>query len=401
MWKTDVLESPRGQAQAQGAPLAGVRVLDLTRLLPGPMCAMHLADLGADVIKVEDMGAGDYAAAGVRHQVNRNKRGIRVDLKHPDGVATLLRLCESADVLVEGFRPGVMERLGVDWETVHARNRKLVYCSITGYGQTGPMRLAPGHDMNYAALSGVADQMGQPGGAPALSNVPVADLLGGTMPAVMGILAALFDAARSGLGRHVDISIADGLMANAIIPNVAVHEQGRTRPVGQDKLTGALPCYNYYQTSDQRWLAVGALEKKFWDRFCECLERPDFKARHPGDTTPERELLRKEVAAVLASRTQAEWVKVFEGEECCVTPVLRLDEALDHPHTQARGMVVNVPTPDGASRRQLATPVQMTGFRFVVSRPAPDPGEHTDAVLMELGWTTQDITRLRASAAIG
>lgn len=392
-----------GARSAEGPPLAGVRVLDLTRLLPGPMCAMHLADLGADVIKIEDTGAGDYAAAPVREQVNRNKRGIRIDLKQPEGVATLLRLCETADVLVEGFRPGVMDRLGVGWAAVHARNPRLVYCSITGYGQSGPLRDAAGHDMNYAALAGVADQMGQPGGAPALSNVPVADLLGGTMPAVMGILAALFDAARTGTGRHVDVSIADGLLAHAVIPNVAVQQQGRTRPVGQDKLTGALPCYNYYATADGRWLAVGALEKKFWDRFCECIGRADLKPRHPGDTALERQTVREEVAAILRGRTQAEWVAVFAGEDCCVTPVLRLDEALDQAHTRSRGMVVEVPArePGASPWRQLATPVRMTGFRFQVRQPAPVAGEHTDVVLQEAGWTSDELTRLRASGAIG
>lgn len=401
MWK-DEPQATRGPANtAQGAPLAGVRVLDLTRLLPGPMCTLHLADLGADVLKIEDLGLGDYAAAGVREQVNRNKRGLRIDLKHPEGVTTLLRLCERADVLVESFRPGVMDRLGVGWAAARASNPRLVYCSITGYGQTGPLRDAAGHDMNYAAMAGVADQMGQPGGAPALSNVPVADLLGGTMPAVMGILAALFDVARGGAGRHVDIAIADGLMAHAIIPNVAVHSQGQARPVGQDKLTGALPCYNYYRTGDGRWLAVGALEKKFWDRFCEGLERPDLKARHLGDTPLERDTLRQEIAAVLATRSQAHWVQVFEGADCCVTPVLRLDEALDHPHVRARGMVVDVPAADGRARRQLATPVRMTGFDFTVSRPAPTPGEHTDAVLQELGWTSDELARLRANTAIG
>ena len=223
---------------AAGAPLAGVKVLDLTRLLPGPMCTLHLADLGADVIKVEDTGAGDYASAPVRDMVNRNKRGMRLDLKHPAGVDALLALCENADVLVEGFRPGVMDRLGVGWAAVHARNPRLVYASISGYGQSGPLRDEPGHDMNYSALVGVADQMGSPSGELALSNVPVADLLGGTMTAVMGILAALFDAGRTGRGRHVDIAIADGLLAHAVLPMAAVHREGRPRAASSDRLTG-------------------------------------------------------------------------------------------------------------------------------------------------------------------
>ena len=214
------VSTPLPHHPGAGAPLAGVRVLDLTRLLPGPLGTLHLADLGADVIKIEDTGAGDYASPAVRALVNRNKRAIRIDLKQPEGVATLLRLCREADVLVEGFRPGVMQRLGVGYEAVAAVNPRIVYCSISGFGQTGPLRDMPGHDLNYAALAGVADQIGNAAG-PALSNLPVADLLGGTMTAVMGILAALFDAARTGRGRHVDIAIADGVLAHAVLPLAA------------------------------------------------------------------------------------------------------------------------------------------------------------------------------------
>jgi len=169
-------------------PLQGVRVLDLTRLLPGPMATLHLADLGADVIKIEDLGAGDYASAGVRAQINRNKRGMRIDLKQAEGVRILLDLCAHADVLVEGFRPGVMARLGLGYDVVHERNPRLVYCSISGYGQTGPLSQKAGHDLNYCGFAGVADQVGTPTGELALSNLPMGDLLGGTMPAVMGIL---------------------------------------------------------------------------------------------------------------------------------------------------------------------------------------------------------------------
>lgn len=240
---TESTSTPSPNPVASGAPLQGVRVLDLTRLLPGPMCTLHLGDLGADVIKVEDTGAGDYAAQAVRTLVNRNKRAIRIDLKQPGGVAVLLRLCETADVLVEGFRPGVMERLGVGYAAVARVNPRIVYCSLSGYGQTGPYRDAAGHDINYSAYAGTADQMGSDAHALALSNVPVADLLGGTMTAVMGILAALFDAARTGAGRHVDVAIADGLLAHAVIPLAALNAHGQTLPAGGDKLTGGLPCY--------------------------------------------------------------------------------------------------------------------------------------------------------------
>jgi crotonobetainyl-CoA:carnitine CoA-transferase CaiB-like acyl-CoA transferase len=236
-------------AASESAPLAGVRVLDLTRLLPGPMCTLHLADMGADVIKIEDTGAGDYAAPALRTLVQRNKRALRVDLKRPEGVAVLHSLARTADVLVEGFRPGVMERLGVGYEALAALNPKLVYCSITGYGQSGPYRDEPGHDLNYCALAGVSDQIGRAGDAPALSNVPVADLLGGSLTAAMGLLAALFDAQRTGRGRHVDISIADSTLAHAVVPMVSMLRDGATRRAGTDKLSGGLPCYGARTTA--------------------------------------------------------------------------------------------------------------------------------------------------------
>lgn len=383
------------------APLQGVRILDLTRLLPGPMCTLHLADLGADVIKIEDLEAGDYAVPAVREQVNRNKRGIRINLKHPEGVATLLRLCESADVLVESFRPGVMDRLGVGWAAAKARNPRLVYCSVTGFGYTGPLRHAPGHDMNYAGLVGVSDQSAGRDGAPAMSNVPAADLLGGTMTAVMGILAALYDAARTGQGRHVDIAIADGLLAHAVVPMAAVLQQGQVRPVGEDKLTGAVACYQYYETADGRHLAVGALERKFWDAFCDRLQRPDLKERHLPATRQDKQAVKDDVAAIIRSQPLAHWSALFEDADCCVTPVLRLEETLSQPQTVARQMVVQVTGRDGSTQPQLACPVRMTDFEFSVRRPAPGQGEHTDEVLQAQGWSEADLRALREAGAIG
>ncbi len=381
---------------ARGAPLAGVRVLDLTRLLPGPMGTLHLADLGADVIKIEDTGAGDYATASVRELVNRNKRGLRIDLKQREGVATLLRLAREADVLVEGFRPGVMERLGAGYEAVAAVNPRIVYCSLSGYGQTGPLREQPGHDLNYAALAGVADQVGN-GAGPALSNLPLADLLGGTMVAVMGILAALFDAARTGRGRHVDIAIADGVLAHAVLPLAGLHEDGRVPPVGAASLTGRLACYGFYRTADGRQLAVGALERKFWEALCRRLERPDLLPLHrTGDATTE-ERLRAELAALFAARPLAHWVELFGDGQACVTPVLRLDETLAHPHFRARGMV---PGAGEGATAQLACPVRMTGFEPGAPRPAPAPGEHTGEILRAAGFAEGEIASLREAGAV-
>jgi alpha-methylacyl-CoA racemase len=358
------------------APLAGVRVLDLTRLLPGPFAAQQLADLGADVIKVEDTGAGDYANPAVRALVNHGKRTIRIDLKQPQGLTTLLRLCRDADVLIEGFRPGVMQRLGAGYEAVAAENPRLVYCSISGFGQSGPLAQMPGHDINYTALTGVADQVGNVHG-PALSNLPLGDLLGGTMTAVRDILAALFRAARSGQGRHVDVSIADGVLAQAVVPLAALRQHGRIQPVGEGTLTGALACYGFYATADGRYMAVGALEHKFWDALCKRLERPDLAPLHRTGEAQTEERVRGELRAVFAAKPLAHWAALFADGEACVTPVLRLDETLAQPHFQARG------------------------FSAHPAGDAPRPGEHTQEILQAAGFTAHEIAALRASGAVG
>jgi len=389
--------SPETTAHAStGAPLAGVRVLDLTRLLPGPLGTMHLADLGADVVKIEDTGAGDYASPSVRALVNRNKRAIRIDLKQAQGVATLLRLCRDADVLVEGFRPGVMQRLGVGYDAVAAVNPRIVYCSISGFGQTGPLRDTPGHDLNYASLAGVADQIGNAAG-PALSNLPVADLLGGTMTAVAGMLAALFDAARTGRGRHVDIAMADGVLAHAVLPLAGLHQHGHVARVGHSALTGALACYGYYRTADDRQVAVGALEPKFWQDLCRLLERPDLAPLHRSGDAATEERLRDALAAIFRARPLAHWRDLFHDGVGCVTPVLRIDETLEHPHFRARGMRVAT---DDAAPPQLGCPIKMTGFEPAPPRPAPRAGEHTDEILRQAGLDASAVAGLRAAGAV-
>jgi alpha-methylacyl-CoA racemase len=390
--------SPDSAASAPaGAPLAGVRVLDLTRLLPGPLGTMHLADLGADVLKIEDTGAGDYASPAVRALVNRNKRAIRIDLKHPEGVATLLRLCRDADVLVEGFRPGVMQRLGVGYEAVAAANPRIVYCSISGFGQTGPLRDMPGHDLNYAALAGVADQIGNAAG-PALSNLPVADLLGGTMTAAAGILAALFDAARTGRGRHVDIAMADGVLAHAVLPLAGLHQHGKVPQIGHSALTGALACYGFYRTADARHVAVGALEPKFWEALCRRLERPDLVPLHRSSDRATEESVRAELAAIFGAQPLAHWRELFRDGAGCVTPVLRIDETLAHPHFRARGM--RAAAGADAATPQLGCPIKMTGFEPSPPRPAPRAGEHTDEILCQAGLDAPAVAALRAAGAV-
>jgi crotonobetainyl-CoA:carnitine CoA-transferase CaiB-like acyl-CoA transferase len=391
----------------QSKPLAGVKVIDLTLLLPGPMCTLHLADLGADVIKVENPGAFD-PMRGQRGSkftpqflmLNRNKRGITVNLRSAEGRDVLQRLARDADVLVEGFRPGVTEKLGIGYEALARINPRLVYCSITGYGQTGALALAAGHDINYECLAGVLEQTGAADGPPAPGGFPVADLAGGTLSAAMGILAALFDAQRSGRGRHVDVAMSDCLMAHNVLAVASLQQGRRQMPArGTDYLSGGMASYGVYATADGRHLAVGAIEIKFWQAFCEAIGRPDLLGR--GHLLgKEGAVARAEVAKVIASQPMAHWAALFEKVDACVTPVLRADEANEHAQARSRGMVVHSEHPDHGRYWQYACPVKMSGFEFRVERQGPQPGEHTDQVLAEFGYTADDVARLRAAGTI-
>jgi crotonobetainyl-CoA:carnitine CoA-transferase CaiB-like acyl-CoA transferase len=378
-------------------PLHGVRVLDLTRLLPGPVATMHLADLGADVIKIEDTGAGDYARAMQSRYffplVNRNKRGLRLDLKAPAGREVFLRLARGADVIVEQFRPGVMERLGVGYDAVRAVNQRIVYCAITGYGQDGPYRDVAGHDINYIGYAGVGDQIGTPE-APVVPNFQIADLLGGSLTPVMGILAALVDARATGAGRYVDVAMADSVLAHAFFPLLGLLERGQPPERGTTILSGGLPCYNVYRTADGRFMAVGALERKFWENLCDTLGCPELKGRHyvyGEDARPVKARLQE----IFARRTQAEWTAAFAHVDACVSPILRIDEALANEQFRARGMVLS---DDGA--RGFAAPVKLSDFEFAVERGAPRPGEHSAEILREAGYADDEVAQLARNGVI-
>lgn len=325
-------------------PLSGVRVLDLTRLLPGPVATMHLADMGAEVVKIEDPGIGDYARAigHVRNEVsqffiavNRGKQFVRLDLKEASQRNELLRMVEHADVVVESFRPGVMDKLGLGWQVLKQHNPKLVMCAISGYGQDGPFAHLAGHDINYIGYAGMLEQNVGPEGVPALPNLQVGDLLGGAQTAVQGILAALLGVKAGGDGRFVDVSMTDAVFAHNIMPMVAVNNFGKPAASGRDLLTGGVPCYNVYRTRDERFMAVGALELKFWEACCEVLGRADLKTQHwsLGQKIGGAEAMaaKAELDTIFAQRTQQKWTEIFAGADCCVTPILRTDEAISHP----------------------------------------------------------------------
>ena len=387
------------------APLAGVRVLDLTRLLPGPVCTLHLADLGADVIKVEDTGPGDYArtlgakrgeTSAFFRMVNRNKRSIALDLKRASAREAFLALARAADVVVESFRPGVAASLGVGYEALRAVRPSIVYASITGYGQTGPRASHAGHDINYLGYAGVLDQTGTRGGPPALANVQIADLLGGALTAAVAILAAVVGAQRTGRGRYVDVAMADGALAHNIFALHALEQWGGTLPRGEDLLTGGVPCYGVYPTRDGRWLAVGALEAKFWRALCATLGRPDLVPLQLA-TGEVGARARADLEAHFRTAPLAHWMALFGTVDACVTPVATLGEALEDPQFAARAMIAT----DADGRRAYAPPWAVTGHRFRVVLPPPAQGEHTREVLGEAGYDNNTIERLVDSGAAG
>jgi alpha-methylacyl-CoA racemase len=349
---TDLIEREMKLNQPIDQPLSGIRILDLTRLLPGPVATMHLADMGAEVIKIEDPGIGDYARTmgQARNQVsqffvavNRGKNFLRLDLKDAAQRAEFLRMVETTDVVVESFRPGVMDKLGVGWEVLKRHNPKLVMCAISGYGQDGPFAYRAGHDINYAGYAGMLEQNVGPDGTPALPNLQVGDLLGGSQTAVQGILAALLGVKMTGQGRFVDVSMTDAVFAHNIMPLVAVNNFGKPAKPGQDLLTGGVPCYNIYRTKDERFMAVGALELKFWETCCDILNRPDLKVKHWSHGQEvggaEAAAVKADLEAIFAQDTLAAWAEKFATADCCVTPILRADEALAHPLFAARNMI--------------------------------------------------------------
>ncbi len=391
--------------------LDGLRVLDLSRLLPGGFCSLLLADFGADVIKVEDTKAGDYvrwseprypgadatAGGAAFLALNRGKRSIRLDLKTPGGRDALLALARGADVLLESFRPGVMDRLGVGYERLREENPRLVYCAITGYGQDGPFAARAGHDTNYLARNGLLDLTGDPDGPPVQSAGQIADLGGGALMAAFGILAALRERDRSGEGQLVDVSMTDGALSWLAMV-AANHLAGGEHPGrGEDQLAGGLICYRPYRCADG-WVAFGALEPKFWQAWCAGVGREDLADRQfdaVGSDT------HREVEAIFAQRTRAEWEAFNDEHDCCLEPVLGVREALESELVRAREMVVEVDQPGAGPVRLLGTPVKLSRTPADPARAGgPALGSDTDAVLAEAGYGAEEIAELRDAGAV-
>lgn len=380
--------------------LEGIRVLDLSRLLPGPFLTMILADMGADVVKVEDPRVGDYlralppakgGMAGRFLAVNRGKRSMTLDLKAPAPRDAFLKMVEKADVVVESFRPGVLDKLGIGYQALAARNPKIVVCSISGYGQTGPYVHRAGHDLDYIALAGALAMGGPRDGAPVMPGVQVADLAGGALWGATAILGALVGRQRTGRGAHLDISMTEGALA-LLAAEIGNMDCGARPTRSSEGLNGALACYGVYKAKDDRYLAVGALEPKFWIALNQAIGRVPNVAELVGNDLQQAKT-RSEVQAIFETRTAAEWAAHLAAHDCCVEIVLELDELVDHPLHRAREVFFQIDGGEGVgSVLQVRTPVGKP------ANPLPPPrlGQHTRDVLREYGFAPTEIDALGA-----
>jgi crotonobetainyl-CoA:carnitine CoA-transferase CaiB-like acyl-CoA transferase len=361
--------------------LSGIRILDLSRLLPGPFCTLYMAQLGAEVIKIEEPKGGDYTrdlSPEMFAQINRGKKSVTLDLRQASDVELFLRMAEQSDVVLESFRPGVMDKLGCGYDALKARNPKLVYAALTGYGQTGPYRDRPGHDMNYCGYAGVLDQTGAAGGPPVPSNFQVADLAGGALTCAIGILAAVIGARASGQGTLVDVGMMDGTLALQVVTLATQRTLGKAPQRGQDMLSGGLPNYSIYECADGKHLALGSLEAKFFQRACTLAGRADLlkKPLAPGKAG---EGLRQELVALFKSKTRDEWDALLAQEDSCASGILNPDEVLRNEQVLARGLLETV-----GGKPAFAMPIQFSSPRCVLGE-SPALGQHNAEVLAAFG----------------
>jgi alpha-methylacyl-CoA racemase len=381
-------------------PLRGVRVLDLSRLLPGPFCTLLLADLGAEVIKIEDLEGGDYIRAWPPFidgqgayflALNSGQKSVALNLKAPAGRALFLKLAATAGVILESFRPGTVDRLGVGYEAVSKINPRVVYCSISSFGQDGPDRDRAGHDLNFLARSGILDLCGRPDGIPAIPPVQIADL-SSAMYAAAGILAYLREAERTGQGRYLDIGMLDSALAWMVMP-VAEHAAGARDGRGRQPLTGRYPCYNVYRTRDGRAICLAALEPKFWGAFCRAVGREDLSPLQ-FSAKPEDHAI---FTDIFAARTADEWADLLKGTDFCCEIAPRLDEVLEDRQIKHRGLVI----PAGPGEPAIIRVGHPLRERTAESpRPCPGHGQHTAEVLGELGISGPELDELEAAGVI-
>jgi crotonobetainyl-CoA:carnitine CoA-transferase CaiB-like acyl-CoA transferase len=388
--------------------LTGLKMLDLSRLLPGPYCSLLLADLGMEVLKVEDIEQGDYmrTMGPIRKKdsayflaLNRNKTSMTLNLKVKEGKEVFYKLINSYDILLEGFRPGVMDRLGVGYQDLKKINPRIIFCSLSGYGQDGPYRERSGHDINYIGLAGILDVMGTKQGPPIIPGVQIADIGGGGMMAAIAILAAIVHREKTGEGQYLDVSMLDSVISWLSIHAGKYFMDKELPKRGEMPLSGRYACYQVYPTRDERYMSLGALEPKFWKIFCEAVGRRDLILKQfiEGE---ERLRIIEEIQNLFKTKTQKEWVDLFRNVDACCEPILTLEEVSHHPQVLHRQMVKELEHPVEGKTQQIGSPIKSSPFSFEIHTPPPTWGEHTVEVLGKIGYSEQDIRRLNEVKAI-
>ncbi|MFR0688726.1 CaiB/BaiF CoA transferase family protein [Enterobacterales bacterium AE_CKDN230030158-1A_HGKHYDSX7] len=389
-------------------PLASLKILDFSTLLPGPFASLLLADMGAQVLRVESPTRMDLVRVLPPHvdgtsashaYLNRNKRCIALDLKQAEAVEVVKQLVQEYDIVLEQFRPGVMDKLGVGYEALKAINPKLIYVSITGYGQTGPFRDRAGHDINYLALAGVASYTGRREGGPLPLGVQLADIGGGSLHGVMGLLAAVIHRQQTGEGQQVDVSMTDCAFSLHGMAGAGYLAAGVEPEMEGLALNGG-SFYDYYRTRDGRWFSVGSLEPQFMQPFCAAIGRPELAARGLSPKPEDQQALKREIAIEFEKRDFREWQERFAALDACVEPMLSMAEAVEHPQLRERGVVTRVPNGKGGEQRQVACPI-----RFSAGLPEPRHigaalGAHTAEVMAELGYSAEQVQALKAAKVI-
>jgi crotonobetainyl-CoA:carnitine CoA-transferase CaiB-like acyl-CoA transferase len=389
-------------------PLTGMKVLDLSRLLPGPYCSLMLGDLGADVLKIEDPKLGDYMrwwGARVDKQgasflmVNRNKKSMKLNLKTDWGKDIFLRLARQHDVVLEGFRPGVMERLGLGYETLKKENPGLIYCAITGYGHTGPYRDRAGHDLNCLSLAGVLGTIGPKGGPPVIPGVQIADIGGGAMLAALGILAAYIARQETGKGQFIDVSMLDGSFAWLPVPAGKTLADGEDPKPGDSFLTGRYACYRIYETKDGRHMGLASLEPQFWEAFCRLVNREGLVGYQFAEGEKQTFLI-SEVSEIFKDKTREEWIELLGDADCCCEPVNSVSEAFVDPQLLARDMIIETDHPTEGRLKQIGIPLKFSETPGAIRLAAPNHGEHTLEILKKLGYEDGEISDMEKEGVI-
>lgn len=382
-------------------PLEGIRVLDMTRLLPGPYCTLLLADMGAEVIKIESPHEGDHmrwieptidGASVYFLALNRNKKSMTVNLKSPKGVNIFHELTKSADVVFESFRPGVLDRLGVGYNALKEINPGIIFCSLSGFGQSGPYRLKPGHDINYISIGGLQGLNGNREGLLIPPAVQIADIGCGAMTCAVSILGALMGRERTGEGAYLDVPMLDGIVSWMSQAIARYYVDGQPPQPGRQTFSGEFPSYHIYRTKDGKYVSLGCVEKKFWVNFCEAVGRPELSEFHLPEGEKQKEVF-KEVEQIFLAKTRDEWTRLLDDVETCFAPVNDISETVTNPQVRHRELVEEMDYGDG-KMIQVPFPARFSGRKLGMRQQPPRLGEHTGDILEELGYTPEKIQEL-------